>query len=90
MEAHKVILAGQSEERLELVGERSMLRREWLWKKSLLSRLSKGFFIVICSDQLLGAGKRGGMFKVDINWFFVLTFALCLREIHGGAFLPFI
>ena len=27
-EAHKVILAGQSEERMELVGERSMLRRE--------------------------------------------------------------
>ena len=56
---------GQSEERMELVGERSMSRREWLWKKNLLSRLPGHVFIVICSDQLLGAGitlKRGGIF----------------------------
>ena len=62
-EAHKG--TGQSEERMELVGERSMSRREWLWKKNLLSRLPGHVFIVICSDQLLGAGitlKRGGIF----------------------------
>ena len=49
-------------ERMELAGEGRMLRREWLWKKSLLLRLSGEVFIVICSDQLLGAGERGGMF----------------------------
>ena len=46
---------------MELVAEGSMLRREWLWEKSLPSRLSGEVFIVICSDQLLGAGERGGM-----------------------------
>ena len=49
-------------ERMELAGEGRMLVREWLWKKSLLLQLSGEVFIVICSDQLLGAGERGGMF----------------------------
>ena len=43
-------------------GEGSMLRREWPWKKSVLRRLSGEVFIVFHSDQLLGAGERGGMF----------------------------
>ena len=38
-----------------------MLVREWLWKKSLLLQLSGEVFIVICSNQLLGEGERGGM-----------------------------
>ena len=48
-------------ERMELAGEGRMLVREWLWKKSLLLQLSGEVFIGICSDQLLGAGERGGM-----------------------------
>ena len=52
----------ENEERMELAGEGRMLVREWLWKKSLLLQLSGEVFIGICSDQLLGAGERGGMF----------------------------
>ena len=48
-------------ERMELAGEGRMLVREWLWKKSLLLQLSGEVFIGICSDQLLGAGERGGI-----------------------------
>ena len=55
---------------MELAGERRMLRREWRWKQNLLSRLSGEVFIVICcSDQLLGAGERGGIFGINLSEF---------------------